>query len=180
MSDYFQVSYDKRGDLWVADGLVMQPRTGVMIRTGTGLGLPVQVPLTDPLAMRDAEPFSRGQTLVGGSGLNIVLTTTVAGIPAVMRPYQGGGFTGGYVAGDFIARIVLPVPVGGAESVIEWDGVVIARLTGSLGILGTYAATTAGRPIDHAATAESMSSHDAFITVSPGAATGNDAAGKCE
>lgn len=145
MSEYFQVSYNREGNLWVADGLVMQPRNGVIIRTGLGLGQAPDLPLSDPNERRDATPATRGQTLLGGSGRNILLATTVVGIPSVMQPRSYVAFTGGYEAGDFVARIVLPVPVGGPESVIELDGVVMARLTGSLSIGGTYVATTAGR-----------------------------------
>ena len=137
----FQVFSDPYGNLWVADGTVTQPKTGVRLPAGSGADFsPLLTQAWDGFAPATA---CGGGTFVGGSGRGLVssgLSGSGSGpaLPVgIWRPTRPNVF----VLGAFV------LTVSGSSSATISDGTnTVANLTtGGTAPVGSYVATSYGQ-----------------------------------
>lgn len=102
----FQAFSDPQGNLWVADGTVVQLRTAVILPAGSGDSIPPLLLAPDGRQYVEV-PASAGGTFVGGSGRNIFLSGGPAALNGIWLP----GRPGEWQRGD----IVLTIAEGTAE-----------------------------------------------------------------
>jgi len=173
MSAGFQVSYNLQGDVVVADGVVIQPKTGVRIAVG---GL---VDLTG----REVLPGERGltaaaspgsSTAVGGSGRNLVCSG-LAGFAGLFSPTVPGTF----VQGPFTV-----VPTDGASPPQITDGTDVVAVLSTPGTapVGDYESTAYAESVYNGSSAFTLTLDaeegapgaipDVLVTISAGTAMG--------
>ncbi len=119
----------------VADGVVIQPRTGVRIAAGSGVDLTAEVPQVGPRGMT-AAVSTGAMTAVGGSGRNLFSTglEAIAGMFSPTVPDQ-------WIMGEFTL-----VKTGASAATISDENAVVAELTtGGTAPMGNYVGTTYGR-----------------------------------
>jgi hypothetical protein len=136
----FQCWWDRFGDLYVADGVVIQPREGVRILVGVGGGF------SKIGGSRGEEDFQAvraggGATFVGGSGRNLISTGLMVGLSTGEKPV---GFfrplaPGIWKLGGFRLEVL------GASSATISDGVdIVAEQTVGTAPEGDFDSTTYG------------------------------------
>jgi hypothetical protein len=136
----FQCWFDRFGDLFCANGVVVQPRTGVRIAVGTGGGFTAQGSSRGEADFVTAKQ-AQGATFVGGSGRNLISSGALSGLSTGEKPV---GFfrplaVGKWKAGVFVLEVL------GASSATISDGVdVVAEMTTGTTPAGDYVATTYG------------------------------------
>lgn len=130
----FACWYSKAGDLNVANGTVIQPKTGVVVEVGTAGEFSGTV-AADDLPGMTAVRSAGGSTFTGGSARNLACTglTALAGwfTPTIPNTFRLGIFT-------------LTVTGSSAASISDGTDVVATLTTGGTAPVGTYNSTTYG------------------------------------
>jgi hypothetical protein len=137
----FQCSYDRFGDIVMADGVVVQPRTGARFSVGAGTRT------AGVYAGRGNEEIilatgARGGTFLGGSGNAMISSGLVAGLSSGRKPT---GFfrpisPGIWMVGGF----VLTVTGSSAATISDGTGIVANLTTGGTAPVGDYDSTSYG------------------------------------
>lgn len=141
-TDAFTVWMDKTGDLYVQDGVVMQPRTGVVIVAGAGEGLSTTSDNRTGEQLVPA-PMAIGCTFVGGSGRNI--------FSAGLAPRSSGadvpaGWWRPTVTDNWQLGIFTLIVTGPSDAFItDGDAIVAILSSGGTAPIGTYASTVYGQ-----------------------------------
>lgn len=134
MSAGFQVAYNLQGDVVVADGVVIQPKTGVRIAVGGGVELTGRSVLPGDRGLTMAVA-SGASTAVGGSGRNLVCSG-LASLAGLFFPTMPDTF----VQGDF----TLVKTGSSAATISDLTDVVAILSTGGTAPVGSYDLTTYG------------------------------------
>lgn len=172
MSAGFQVSYNLQGDVVVADGVVIQPKSGVRLTVGGGNDLTGRSVLPGERGLTVAVA-SAASTAVGGSARNLVCSG-LASLEGLFFP----------TIPDTFKRGDLTLLVTGASAAEISDGTdVIAILsTGGTAPVGDYVGTTYGRATYNATAAFTLAMvaeegspgaiPDVLVTINSGTAMG--------
>jgi hypothetical protein len=174
----FQCSYDVNGDIVMADGVVVQPKTGVRIAVGSG------VMSSTIAAGRVPQDFiaamgSRGVTFLGGSGNNVISEGLVDGLSSGEKPV---GFfrpisPGVWKLGAFVLEVTGP----SAATISDATNVIAELTSGGTAPVGAFDSTTYGEttyngsdPFTLTVTAEGGTGGfpDARVEISAGSAIG--------
>jgi hypothetical protein len=147
MNPSFQVYATPWGDLYCADGVVMQPATGVLLRTGAG-ELQEEVAASPARNGMAGFPTAPGLAFLGGSGRNLIvsgLTKDPSG-PAV----PAGVFRAAEPDTHRLGTFVLAVTGSSAATIHDGTDTVAVLSTGGTAPVGDYAATAYGKTTYHA------------------------------
>lgn len=142
MTQGFQCWQDPWGDIFVRDGVVMQPRTGAIFHVGAGESMGGTLPDENGEYFRRIQAAQSG-TFVGGSGRNLIAT----GVPA---RYSGADCPAGiYRHGepDTFRLGIFTLGVTGSSAAVISDGTddVAVLSSGGTAPVGNYASTTYGQ-----------------------------------
>jgi len=136
MSQQYQVFVDARGDLSIADGVVIDAGTGAVISVGDGAvksgisGSPAPM-LDDAVEI----PAIQGVILLGGSGRNVIVTG-LGVMSGIYRPSRPGIWT----MGVFILQVT-----GATTATISDPYAVVAEASTASVPAGVYEATSHGQ-----------------------------------
>lgn len=169
----FQTFYSKQGDVLVADGVVIQPRTGARIAVGGGVDLTGEAVLLGARSLT-AAVSTAATTAVGGSGRNL-FSTGLAAVAGMFSPTRPDTF----VLGDFTLLKTGP----SAATIKDATDTVVAELTtGGTAPVGSYVGTTYGRDTYNSGAAFTLvlvaeegapgAIPDVLVTISAGTAMG--------
>ena len=141
----FQVWCDAWGNLYCADGVVIQPTTGTRVHVGSGNAFgETLVDITGEILR--AFPAAYGATALGGSGRNLVTTGLVKDLSGPDVPC--GVFT---AAEPSTWRLgIFSLAKTGTSTAIISDGTnIVASMTTGTAPAGNYAATAYGKTTYH-------------------------------
>lgn len=145
----FQCQFSKQGNLVIADGVVMQPSTGVILLVGGGSSFSELGPDLSADEWRRVKPAQSG-TFVGGSGRNVISSGLTALASGVQVPV---GFFLPTLAGSYRAGI-FTLEVTGPDDATISDGtdIVAVLTTGGTAPVGDYDSTAYGETTYHGGT----------------------------
>ncbi len=136
MSQQFQVYVDARGDLSIADGVVIAPGSGAVISVGDGEVKPGVSGSPAPMLDDAVEiPAIQGVILLGGSGRNVI----VSGLGLMDGIYRPGR-PGFWIMGAFILQVT-----GATTATISDPSAVVAEASTASVPAGVYEATSYGQ-----------------------------------
>jgi len=175
MSNQYQCHVDARGDITMADGIVIDRATGAAFEVGQAdaqagaIGSPAPF-LGDGLPV----PLAQGSTFLGGSGRNVILSGGPVALNGIYRPARPGFWVLG----------ALVLEVTGTSAATLSDGVddVAILSTGGNAPAGDFLATTYGEETYGSSATFTLSAaketgwpgapNDLEITISEGTAVG--------
>jgi hypothetical protein len=144
----FQCFVDAAGDLWIADGMVIDRATGAVFLTGQGDadGAPAK-PYATSMDEKAAAPSVVDLMLLGGSGRNVI----VSGLAVLAGVWKAGRT-------DQWTKEIFTMTVTGASAATISDGTdVVAELTsGGTAPAGTFNSTTYGEETYNASASFSL------------------------
>ncbi len=137
MKTAFQTHVDARGDLWVADGVVIEKSTGAVHFVGDGEndGGGAIGEVARNFNETAEVPAVTDLVLVGGSGSNVILTGP-PGIAGIWRRQRPGVWV--------LGALRLTVTGESAATIADDDDTIAVLSTGGEAPAGDYEATTHG------------------------------------
>ena len=150
MTPGFTVFQDVTGDLWVADGWIVQPRTGARVPVGSGAAMGRLLRAAEGARFREIGAAS-GATLAGGSGRGLASTGLP---PAGSGPEPPVGLWLARAPNEWTLGIfTLTVTGASAAKIRDGTGIVATLSTGGTAPVGNFSGTTYGRTTYNGGTA---------------------------